>query len=158
MNGKAVLFKGVNRADTDPDHGRQVPRSRHEQDVALMKQLNVNAVRTAHYPSDPYFYDLADRHGIWIDDEVEVETHAHEHCPDNCLADKSEWQDAFLDRFVGMIQRDKNHPSVFMWDTGKRPASARRTTRWPSGRDAAQARWEPLPVDPVLHGVLERSP
>ena len=118
VNGKRVLFKGVNRAETDPDHGRYVPRARQEQDVALMEQLNVNAVRTSHYPSDPYFYDLADRAGLWIDDEVDIETHAHESCPSVCLADKPEWQDAFHDRFVAMVQRDKNHPSVFMWDTG----------------------------------------
>jgi beta-galactosidase len=118
VNGQRVLFKGVNRAETDPDHGRHVPRARQDQDVRLMKQFNVNAVRTSHYPSDPYFYDLADRQGIWIDDEVDIETHAHESCPSVCLADKPEWQDAFHDRFVAMVQRDKNHPSVFMWDTG----------------------------------------
>ncbi|MEV4315350.1 glycoside hydrolase family 2 TIM barrel-domain containing protein [Actinocrispum sp. NPDC049592] len=118
VNGKRVLFKGVNRSETDPDNGRHVPRSRQEQDVQLMKQFNVNAVRTSHYPSDPYFYDLADRNGIWIDDEVDIETHAHESCPSVCLAEKPEWQDAFHDRFVAMVQRDKNHPSVFMWDTG----------------------------------------
>ena len=118
INGKRLLVRGVNRSDTDLDNGRHVPRSRILQDVKLMKQLNVNAVRTAHYPSDPYFYDLADRYGVWIDDEVEVETHHHDGCPDNCLAERPEWQKAFLDRYVGMIQRDKNHPSVFMWGTG----------------------------------------
>jgi beta-galactosidase len=118
VNGKRVLFKGVNRAESDPDHGRHVPRARQEQDVALMKQLNVNAVRTSHYPSDPYFYDLADTHGLWIDDEVDIETHNHESCPSVCLADKPEWRDAFMDRFVAMVERDKNHPSVFLWDTG----------------------------------------
>ena len=83
-----------------------------------MKQLNVNAVRTSHYPCDPYLYDLADRHGLWIDDEVDIETHHHDNCPNDCLAERPEWQKAFLDRFVGMVERDKNHPSIFMWDTG----------------------------------------
>ncbi|MCK2255879.1 MULTISPECIES: glycoside hydrolase family 2 TIM barrel-domain containing protein [unclassified Crossiella] len=118
VNGKQVLFKGVNRAETDARHGRHQPRDKQLQDVRLMKQLHVNAVRTSHYPSDPHFYDLADQHGLWIDDEVDIETHSREHCPSNCLADKPEWQDAFLERFVAMVQRDKNHPSVFMWDTG----------------------------------------
>lgn len=118
VNGKRVLFKGVNRAETDPDHGRHVPRAAQERDVALMKQLNVNAVRTSHYPSDPYFYDLADRNGLWIDDEVDIETHNHESCPSVCLADRPEWRDAFLDRFTAMLARDRNHPSVFLWDTG----------------------------------------
>ncbi|WNV85981.1 glycoside hydrolase family 2 TIM barrel-domain containing protein [Umezawaea sp. Da 62-37] len=118
VNGERVLFKGVNRAETDPDHGRYVPRPAQERDVALMEQLNVNAVRTSHYPSDPYFYDLADRNGIWIDDEVDIETHDHENCANWCQANQPEWRAAFLDRFVGMVERDKNHPSVFMWDTG----------------------------------------
>ncbi|WP_232376251.1 glycoside hydrolase family 2 TIM barrel-domain containing protein [Amycolatopsis aidingensis] len=118
VNGEPPLFKGVNRAETDPDHGRHVPRSRQEQDVALMKQLNVNAVRTSHYPSDPYLYELADRHGLWVADEVDIETHNHESCPQDCLASRPQWRDAFLDRFIAMVQRDKNHPSVFLWDTG----------------------------------------
>ncbi|GLZ36362.1 beta-galactosidase [Lentzea sp. NBRC 105346] len=118
VDGKRVLFKGVNRPETDPDHGRHQPRSRQEQDVDLMKRLHINAVRTAHYPSDPYFYKLADERGLWIDDEMDVETHAHENCPADCLADRPEWSDAFLERFVAMVERDKNHPSVFMWDTG----------------------------------------
>ncbi|WP_026361035.1 glycoside hydrolase family 2 TIM barrel-domain containing protein [Amycolatopsis nigrescens] len=118
VNGERVLLKGVNRAETDPDHGRHVPRARQEQDVALMEQLNVNAVRTSHYPSDPYFYELADTHGLWIDDEVDIETHNHESCPNDCLAEKPEWRDAFMERFIAMVQRDKNHPSVLMWDTG----------------------------------------
>ncbi|TDV47780.1 glycoside hydrolase family 2 TIM barrel-domain containing protein [Actinophytocola oryzae] len=118
VNGRRVLFKGVNRAETDPEHGRHVPRQAQEHDVALMKQLNLNAVRTSHYPSDPYFYDLADEHGLWIDDEVDIETHDHENCAVWCEANQPEWRDAFLDRFTAMVERDKNHPSVFMWDTG----------------------------------------
>ena len=118
VNGKRVLFKGVNRAETNADHGRYVPRPAQERDVELMQQLNVNAVRTSHYPSDPYFYELADRHGIWIDDEVDIETHDHENCARWCEANQPEWRDAFMDRMIAMVERDKNHPSVFMWDTG----------------------------------------
>jgi beta-galactosidase len=118
VNGKRVLFKGVNRAETDPEHGRHVPRAAQEHDVALMKQLNLNAVRTSHYPSDPYFYDLADKQGLWIDDEVDIETHDHENCAVWCEANQPEWRDAFMDRLTAMVERDKNHPSVFMWDTG----------------------------------------
>ncbi|WP_410580909.1 glycoside hydrolase family 2 TIM barrel-domain containing protein [Amycolatopsis sp. lyj-108] len=118
VNGKRVLFKGVNRAESDPDHGRHVPRRAQERDVALMKQLNVNAVRTSHYPSDPYFYELADRHGLWVDDEIDIETHNHENCAQYCQANDPAWRDAFFDRMIGMVERDKNHPSVFLWDTG----------------------------------------
>ncbi|MES4907487.1 MULTISPECIES: glycoside hydrolase family 2 TIM barrel-domain containing protein [unclassified Streptomyces] len=118
LNGKRILIRGVNRAETDPTTGRHATRARMEQDIRLMKRLNVNALRTSHYPSDPYLYELADREGILIDDEMEVETHSHENCPDNCLAERPEWQKAFLDRHQGMVERDKNHPSVIMWDTG----------------------------------------
>ncbi|MFI0443812.1 glycoside hydrolase family 2 TIM barrel-domain containing protein [Actinomadura sp. 6N118] len=123
-NGKRILIKGVNRAETDPDTGRHQTRARQESDVALMKRLNVNAVRTSHYPSDPYLYELADRRGLWVDDEVDIETHNLENCglpaghPRDCLADRPEWQKAFLERFQAMVARDKNHPSVFLWDTG----------------------------------------
>ncbi|MFI5728517.1 glycoside hydrolase family 2 TIM barrel-domain containing protein [Kribbella sp. NPDC051587] len=118
VNGKRILIKGTNRAETDPATGRHATTGRMLEDVSLMKQLNINAVRTSHYPSDPYFYDLADTRGLWIADEVDIETHHHDGCPDNCLAERPEWQKAFLDRFIGMVERDKNHPSVFMWDTG----------------------------------------
>jgi beta-galactosidase len=118
VNGRRILIKGVNRAETDPDSGRHQTRQRMDADVALMKRLNVNAVRTSHYPSDPYLYELADRTGLWIDDEVDIETHNHESCPSVCLADRPEWQKAYADRFQAMVARDKNHPSVFLWDTG----------------------------------------
>jgi beta-galactosidase len=118
VNGKRILIKGTNRAETDPDTGRHVTREKQRADVALMKKLHINAVRTSHYPSDPYLYDLADSRGLWIDDEVDIETHSHETCPSNCLADRPEWQAAFADRFRAMVARDKNHPSVIFWDTG----------------------------------------
>ncbi|MDP9793261.1 beta-galactosidase [Catenuloplanes nepalensis] len=118
VNGEHILIKGTNRAETDPDTGRYNTPQRQRDDVFLMKRLHLNAVRTSHYPSDPYLYRLADRHGLWVDDEVDIETHSHENCPSNCLADRPEWQAAFADRFQAMVARDKNHPSVIFWDTG----------------------------------------
>ncbi len=118
VNGKRILVKGVNRSETDPDTGRHATRERTASDVSLMKQLNINSVRTSHYPSDPYLYELADARGLWIDDEVDIETHHHDACPDDCLAERPEWQAAFMDRLTAMYERDKNHPSVLMWDTG----------------------------------------
>ncbi|BCJ48544.1 beta-galactosidase [Actinoplanes sp. NBRC 14428] len=118
VNGRRILIKGTNRAETDPDTGRHVTRQAQRDDVFLMKRLHINAVRTSHYPSDPYLYDLADRHGLWVDDEVDIETHNRESCPSVCLADRPEWQKAFADRFRAMVERDKNHPSVIFWDTG----------------------------------------
>ena len=118
LNGKRILFRGVNRSETDPETGRHITHAAMEKDVQLMKKLHVNAVRTSHYESDPYWYELADRYGLLIDDEVDIETHAHESCPSVCLASKPEWQAAYHDRFVAMVERDKNHPSVVFWDTG----------------------------------------
>ncbi|MFC8225736.1 glycoside hydrolase family 2 TIM barrel-domain containing protein [Streptomyces sp. NPDC057287] len=118
VNGERILIKGVNRAETDPETGRHATRERTSSDVSLMKRLNINAVRTSHYPSDPYLYRRADHEGLWIADEIDIETHHHDNCPDNCLAEKPEWQKAFQDRAVAMYERDKNHPSVLMWDTG----------------------------------------
>ncbi|WP_067494877.1 glycoside hydrolase family 2 [Actinoplanes sp. TFC3] len=118
VNGKRILIKGTNRAETDPGTGRHVTLQAQRDDVFLMKKLHLNAVRTSHYPSDPYLYDLADKHGLWIDDEVDIETHNRESCPSVCLADRPEWQAAFADRFRAMVERDKNHPSVIFWDTG----------------------------------------
>lgn len=118
VNGERILIKGTNRAETDPDTGRHLTREAQRRDVALMKSLHINAVRTSHYPSDPYLYDLADRQGLWIADEVDIETHSHENCPNNCLASRPEWQAAFADRFQAMVARDKNHPSIIIWDTG----------------------------------------
>ncbi|MGO4423765.1 glycoside hydrolase family 2 TIM barrel-domain containing protein, partial [Streptomyces sp. MCAF7] len=118
VNGQRILIKGVNRAETDPKTGRHATRERTASDVSLMKQLNINSIRTSHYPSDPYLYELADARGLWIDDEVDIETHHHDGCPNDCLADRPEWQKAFLDRLTAMYERDKNHPSVLMWDTG----------------------------------------
>ncbi|MGP3947935.1 glycoside hydrolase family 2 TIM barrel-domain containing protein [Streptomyces sp. 7N604] len=118
VNGKRILIKGVNRSETDPETGRYASRERTASDVSLMKRLNINSVRTSHYPSDPHLYELADAQGLWIDDEVDIETHHHDGCPDNCLAERPEWQRAFMDRLTAMYERDKNHPSVLMWDTG----------------------------------------
>ncbi|HEX8346298.1 MAG TPA: glycoside hydrolase family 2 TIM barrel-domain containing protein, partial [Actinoplanes sp.] len=118
VNGKRILVKGTNRAETDPDTGRHQTRQRQRDDVFLMKKLHLNGVRTSHYPSDPYLYGLANKHGLWLADEIDIETHNRENCPDVCLADKPEWQLAFADRFQALVARDKNHPSVIMWDTG----------------------------------------
>ncbi|WP_017976725.1 glycoside hydrolase family 2 TIM barrel-domain containing protein [Actinopolyspora halophila] len=122
LNGEPVYMRGVNRHEHDPRTGRTVSRESQRRDVELMRRNNINAVRTSHYPNDPYWYRLADRNGLLLADEVDIETHYREDCsaePErDCLADRPEWQAAFADRFAGMVQRDKNHPSVVFWDTG----------------------------------------
>ncbi len=114
INNAPVRITGVNRHEHDDVHGKAVTREGMLQDVRVMKQFNVNAVRTSHYPNDAYWYDLCDEHGLYVFDEADVESHAyyHELCHDNRYAA------AFLERGLRMVERDKNHPSIIAWSLG----------------------------------------
>lgn len=125
INGKPVLFKGVNRHEHDPVTGHVISRERMLQDVKLMKQFNINAVRTSHYPSDPYFYELCDKYGLYVVDEANIESHGlgaanqkKGYDPDIHIVNRPEWQAAYLDRIASVYHRDKNHASVVMWSPG----------------------------------------
>ncbi|UOE53722.1 beta-galactosidase subunit alpha [Bacillus sp. CMF12] len=119
INGKVVMFKGVNRHDHDPDTGRTVCYETMKQDIIMMKQYNINAVRTAHYPNDPRFYDLCDEYGLYVIDETDLECHGFELTGDaNLLSNDPEWEAAYADRMERMVERDKNHPSIIMWSLG----------------------------------------
>ena len=115
INGKSVIFKGVNRHEHDPDHGRAIPYDRMIQDILLMKQNNINAVRTSHYPNHPKWYDLCDEFGIYVLDESNLESHD---LRDKIPKSEPDWTDACVDRMVSMVERDKNHPSVVIWSLG----------------------------------------
>jgi beta-galactosidase len=114
LNGRPIRFHGVDRHEHDPDHGQAVPYERMVQDAELMKQSNINAVRTSHYPNDPRWYDLCDRYGIYVLDEANLETHG----VTGRLTNDSQWLSAFVERARRMVERDKNHPSVVMWSLG----------------------------------------
>lgn len=119
VNGVPVLFKGVNRHEHHPDLGRAVPLEWMEKDIQLMKQNNINAVRTSHYPDDPKFYDLCNEYGLYVIDETDIECHGfgfsgYEHP----ISDNPSWQAAYVDRMKRMVERDKNHPSVIIWSLG----------------------------------------
>ena len=114
INGVHVKIKGTNRHEHDPFTGRTMTVDRIMEDFKLMKQLNINSIRTSHYPNDPVFYDLADEFGFYICDEVNAECHYAE----NHLAAQPGWEPAFMDRTERFVQRDKNHPSVIMWSLG----------------------------------------
>jgi len=118
VNGRAILIKGVDRHEHDPDAGHHLGRDLMIRDIELMKQHNVNAVRTSHYPNDPAWYDLADRYGLYIVDEANLETHGFGADPKNRIAHDPVWQPAMIDRMQRMIERDKNHPSVILWSMG----------------------------------------
>ncbi len=114
VNGRSIKLFGVNRHEHDPDHGRAIPLSRMLQDIHLLKQNNINAVRTSHYPDDPHWYDLCDQYGIYLIDEANLESHGLK----GYLSNLATWHNAFLERAVRMVERDKNHPSVIFWSLG----------------------------------------
>ncbi|WP_370334645.1 glycoside hydrolase family 2 TIM barrel-domain containing protein [Parvularcula marina] len=119
INGKAIILRGVNRHEHDPINGRVVTPELMIRDIELMKQLNINAVRTSHYPNDPRWYDLTDRYGIYVIDEANLESHAYMNGgPDIWLGNKPYFYASHLARVGRMIERDKNHPSVIMWSMG----------------------------------------
>ncbi|MFD7659432.1 glycoside hydrolase family 2 TIM barrel-domain containing protein [Actinosynnema sp. NPDC059797] len=115
INGRPVSLRGTNRHETDPDRGQAVTREDMVRDIVLMKRLNINAVRTAHYPNNPLWYDLADEYGLYVMDEANLETHG---VRDSYPASNPAWTAAVVDRAVQMVHRDKNHPSVVIWSLG----------------------------------------
>ncbi|MEM1715728.1 MAG: glycoside hydrolase family 2 TIM barrel-domain containing protein [Thermofilaceae archaeon] len=124
VNGRPVYFRGVNRHEIDPVRGYAVTRELMELDARLMKQLNINTVRTSHYPNHPYWYHLCDRYGIYVIDEANIECHGLANIGRAGLilwnepANNPEWLPAIMDRVVRMVERDKNRPCVVMWSLG----------------------------------------
>ena len=139
VNGSPVLLRGVNRHEWHPDRGRVMDAATMLADVLLMKQHNVNAVRTSHYPPHPDFLDLCDRLGLWVVLECDLETHGFE--PNGWRRNPSDdprWRDAYLDRIRRTVERDKNHPSVIMWSLGNesgRGANLAAMAGWVHRRD-----------------------
>ena len=117
INGQYVLIKGVNRHEHDPYTGHVVSRESMERDIALMKQMNINTVRTCHYPDDPYWYELCDRYGLYVWDEANCESHAQGY-GEKSLAKDPQYKQMVWSRNRNMLERDKNHPSVIMWSMG----------------------------------------
>lgn len=118
VNGKAVLLKGVNRHEHDQITGHVVSKEAMLKDIQLMKQFNINAVRTSHYPNDPYWYELCDKYGIYVVDEANIESHGMGYNLDRTLGNNPDWELAHLDRIERMMERDKNHPSIIIWSMG----------------------------------------
>jgi beta-galactosidase len=114
ISGKPIHLRGVNRHEHDPALGHVMTDERMIEDIKLMKQANINAVRTAHYPNCPRWYELCDRYGLYVMDEANIETHGLR----GQLASNPAWHAAFLERAIRMAERDKNHPSVVCWSLG----------------------------------------
>ncbi len=113
INRVPVLFKGANRHDTHPRYGKAVPVESMIEDILLFKRFNLNTVRTSHYPNDPKMYALYDYYGLYVMDEADLECHGN-----MMLSQRESWKDAYVDRVVRMVERDKNHPSVIFWSLG----------------------------------------
>lgn len=122
INGKAVKLKGVNRHEFLPRTGRTVDSASMHTDLRLMKQANINMVRTSHYPDTPLFYELCDRYGIYVMDDANHESHGLG-LGNRVLGDAPSWRAAHVDRAVSMVQRDKNHPCVTIWSMGNEGGS-----------------------------------
>ena len=141
VNGRAILVKGVNRHEHSEDTAKYVPLESMLKDIRLMKQFNVNAVRTSHYPNTPVWYDLCDRYGIYVLDEANIECHHYGNNPSNRLTNDPEWQTAYLDRVERMVERDKNHPSVIIWSMGNESGdgpNAAAAYQWTKKRDSSR--------------------
>jgi beta-galactosidase len=141
VNGRAVLFKGVNRHEHSPDTGHYVDRKWMVKDIEVMKQHNINAVRTSHYPNAPEWYDLCDRYGLYLIDEANIEAHAYGTNEKNRLANDPDWTGAYLDRIERMVERDKNHPSVVIWSMGNEAGDGSNFTtcyQWIKKRDLSR--------------------
>lgn len=116
FNGMPLMVRGVNRHDFDPDHGWAVPKERYTQDLDIMKQNNINSIRTSHYPDDPYFYEMCNKYGFYVMDECEVESHGVRR--KGVPGSNPMWTEAVVDRMQRMVLRDRNNPCIFMWSLG----------------------------------------
>ncbi|MBQ8157876.1 MAG: DUF4981 domain-containing protein [Prevotella sp.] len=117
VNGQPILIKGADRHELDPDGGYIVSMERMIQDIRIMKQLNINAVRTCHYPDDPRWYDLCDEYGIYLTAESNLESHGMGY-GDKTLAKRQDFELAHLERQYGNVHQFKNHPSIIVWSLG----------------------------------------
>ena len=116
FNGMPLILRGTNRHDFDPDHGWAVPKERFIEDLDLMKQCNINAIRTSHYPDDPYFYELCNQYGFYVMDECDLESHGVRR--KGVPGSNPLWTDMAVDKMERMVLRDRNNPCIFMWSLG----------------------------------------
>lgn len=117
VNGVPVLIKGINRHEHDQFNGHVISEKAMIKEIELMKQFNINAVRTSHYPTNERFYELCNEYGLYVTNEANIESHGM-YYGEHSLAKKPEWELAHVDRIMRMVERDKNHPCVIVWSMG----------------------------------------
>ena len=118
VNGQPIIIKGVNRHEHDYKTGHVVSKKSMIQDIEIMKSNNINAVRTCHYPDDPFWYELCDKYGLYVYDEANIESHGMHYDLNYTLGNNPLWLKAHIQRTKRMIERDKNHPSIIAWSLG----------------------------------------
>lgn len=141
VNGKKVWFKGVNLHEFNPHTGEVVTLKEMKRNLQLMKELNINAVRTSHYPQPALWYKLCDQYGIYLIDEANLESHGIRHLGAGMISNLPEWRQAHFDRIVSVVERDKNHASVLMWSLGNESGNGEAFTvnyEWAKQRDPSR--------------------
>ena len=150
VNGVPLRVRGVDRHEHDPDHGQAVPMSRHIEDVALLKQSNINAVRTSHYANDPKWFELCNRYGLFLVGECDLESHG---VSDRVPGSDPVWTAACVDRMTRMVERDKNEPSIIIWSLGNEAGFGDNFRHMASRArqldDTRPVQYEPAGLDPV---------
>lgn len=147
VNGETVKLKGVNRHETNPEVGHAITREMMEKEVVVMKKANINHVRNAHYPDDPYWYYLADKYGFYLEDEANIESHQYYYGKES-LSHPVEWKDAHVARVLEMVYANINHPSIVIWSLGNEAGP---------GKNFVHAYDELKKVDPTRPVQYERN-
>jgi len=151
VNGVPIYIKGVNRHEHDPRTAHVISEESMVRDIQMMKQFNINAVRTCHYPNDPRWYDLCDQYGLYVIDEPNIESHGMGF-DEKSLAKNPDWGPAHLDRTMRVVERDKNHPSVIIWSMGNEAGDGinfEADSAWIHGRDTSRpVQYEPAGMKP----------
>jgi len=152
VNGKAIYIRGVDRHETHPLTGHVITKELMLQDIQLMKQHNINAVRSAHYPNHPDWYDLCDQYGLYVIDEANIESHPLANSEDTQIGNEMSWLPAHLDRTQRMFHRDKNHPSIIIWSLGNEAGHGKifeKTYQWLKENDGTR----PVQYEPAEKGT-----
>lgn len=151
VNGQPIYIRGVNRHETDPYKGHVVSKESMELDIRLMKENNINAVRSSHYPNHPYWYDLCDQHGLYVIDEANIESHPLAIDEATQLGNEMSWLPAHLDRTQRMYYQDRNHPSIIVWSLGNEAGEGaifRSTYQWLKAVDPTRpVQYEPAQME-----------